>query len=233
MSTNDTTRPTGDQLAAEYHQSRLRTAALLDDLSAADEQRIVPSCPEWRVRDLVSHLNGLAADLSTGNGPDGDTQAWVDQQVADRADLSVATQLEQWAESGEAFEQTLRSTPQLGALVVDLVSHEHDIAGTLGVQSDRESSGVALVMSMMGRVFAKDLAQADLNAFRMVCGEQSWDYGEGEVELEVRGDLWEMFRLTGGRRSMAQILSTDHDGDIERYLPGLVHNPLPEQDIIE
>ena len=233
MSTADSTRPTGEQLAEEYRASRLRTAALLEGISADDEQRIVPTCPDWRVRDLVSHVNALAADLSAGRGPDGDTQAWVDQQVIDRADLPVSTQLEQWSESGAAFEETLRSTPQLKALVVDLISHEHDVAGAIGTQSDRSSSGVELVMSMMGRVFAKDLQEANLNAFRMVCGDRSWEYGEGDVELEVRGDLWEMFRLTGGRRSMAQVLASDHEGDMARYMTGLIHNPLPEVDIIE
>ena len=111
MTTSDLTRPSGDLLAEEYRASRLRTTALLDGISADDEQRIVPTCPEWRVRDLLSHVNGLADDLSAGRNPTGDTQAWVDQQVTDRADITVAQQLEQWSTSGEAFEATLRKVP--------------------------------------------------------------------------------------------------------------------------
>ncbi|WP_040492159.1 maleylpyruvate isomerase family mycothiol-dependent enzyme [Ilumatobacter nonamiensis] len=233
MSTENPTRPSGDRLAEEYRASRLRTTAILDGISADDEQRIVPTCPDWRVRDLLSHVNGLADDLSAGRNPAGDTQAWVDQQVADRAETTVAEQLEQWSTSGEAFEGTLRKVPQLGLLVIDLISHEHDIAGALGVQSDRSSSGIEMVMSSKTSTVEKDLVAAGLNAIRVVGGDNSWEYGQGDVELEVRGDLWEMFRLTGGRRSMAQLLACDHDGDIERYAPGLVHNPLPITDIIE
>lgn len=233
MSADDPTRPSGDRLADEYRASRLRTTALLDGISADDEQRIVPVCPDWRVRDLLSHLNGLAADLSAGRNPSGDPQAWVGQQVTDRAEITVAEQLEQWSTSGEAFEATLRKVPQLGLLVIDLVTHEHDIASALGMQSDRASTGIDLVMSSKTPTVEKDLAAAGLNAIRVVGGDHSWEYGEGDVELEVRGEFWEMFRLTGGRRSMAQLLASDHDGDIERYAPGLVHNPLPTSDISE
>ncbi|MGA9277365.1 maleylpyruvate isomerase N-terminal domain-containing protein [Ilumatobacter sp.] len=233
MSTENLVRPSGERWAQEYAASRLRTTALLDGICVEDEQRIVPTCPAWRVRDLVSHVNGLAEELSAGRGPSGDPQAWVDQIVADRSDISVADQLEQFATNGPAFEAMLRGTPQLGQLVIDLVSHEHDVAGALGTQSDRSSSGIELVMWSKSRFVEKDLEVNGLQAIRVIGGEHTFEYGTGDVELEVRGDLWEMFRLTGGRRSMAQLLASDHDGDIERYAPGLVHNPLAETDIIE
>lgn len=233
MSTEDLTRPTGERWAHEYEASRLRTTALLDGISAEDEQLVVPTCPAWRVRDLLSHLNGAVEEVCAGRGPGADTQAWVDQIVADRADVSVADQLEQWAVNGPAFEGLLRNVPQVGVLVIDLLSHEHDLAGALGTQSDRASSGIDMVMHAKTSFVEKDLEDNGLDAIRVVCGDEVYEYGTGPVGLEVRGDLWEMFRLTGGRRSMAQLRATDHDGDIEKYAPGLVHNPLPDTDIIE
>lgn len=233
MSADDLTQPSGERWAKEYEASRRRTMALLDGISADDEQKMVPTCPAWRVRDLLSHLNGAAEEVSAGRGPAGDPQVWVDQVVADRADTSVAEQLERWSQSGPAFEALLRKVPQAGVLVIDLLSHEHDIAGALGTQSDRSSSGVELVMSAKTSFVEKDLEANGLQAIRVVAGDHTFEYGSGDVELEVRGSLWEMFRLTGGRRSMNQLRATDHDGDIERYAPGLVHNPLAETDIHE
>ena len=84
MSTEDLTRPTGERWAQEYQASRLRTTALLDGISDEVEQIVVPTCPAWRVRDLLSHLNGAVEEVCAGRGPGADTQAWVDQIVADR-----------------------------------------------------------------------------------------------------------------------------------------------------
>ncbi|MGA9278545.1 maleylpyruvate isomerase N-terminal domain-containing protein [Ilumatobacter sp.] len=233
MSTDDLIHPSGERWADEYEAARLRTTALLDGISADDELRTVPTCPEWRVRDLLSHVNGLAEELSAGNRPTGDPAAWAETLIADRADISVADQLEQFSRNGPAFEALLRNVPQLGQLVIDLVSHEHDFAGALGTHSDRSSSGIELVMWTKTSFVEKDLSTHGLGAIRVIGGDHVFEYGTGDVELEVRGDLWEMFRLTGGRRSMGQLLASDHDGDIERYAPGLVHNPLAETDIIE
>ena len=226
-------RPSGERWAQEYEASRLRTTALLDGISEEDELRVVPTCPDWRVRDLLSHVNGLAEELSAGRGPTGDPQEWASRLVTDRADISVADQLGQFATNGPAFEATLRKVPQLGQLVIDLVSHEHDFAGALGTQSDRSSSGIELVMWAKTSFVEKDLHANGLQAIRVTGGGHTFEYGTGDVELEVRGGLWEMFRLTGGRRSMAQLITSDHVGDIERYAPGLVHNPLAETDIVE
>ncbi len=233
MGMDDLVRPSGERWAREYEASRERATALLDGISDDREQLTVPTCPAWRVRDLLSHLNGAAQELVAGRFPKGDSQQWVDQVVADRADVAVADQLEQWAESGPAFAELLRKTPQLGVLVIDLLSHEHDLAGALGTESDRSSSGIELVMWAKTSFVEKDLESNGLQAIRVITGDHTFEYGTGDVELEVRGDLWEMFRLTGGRRSLAQLLATDHDGDIERYAPGLVHNPLASNDIVE
>lgn len=234
MSVEDQTRPSGERWAQEYESSRRRTMDLLDGITSVDEERTVPTCPDWRVRDLVGHLTGAADELAAGRGPAGDAQAWVDRVVAERADVSVAEQLERWETSGPALAAIMRDVPQVGVLMIDLLSHEHDLAGALGTQSDRSASaGIEFVMHAKTSFVLKDLDTHGLNAIRVVGGDHTFEYGTGSVDLEIRGELWEMFRLTGGRRSMAQLLASDHDGDIEKYAPGLVHNPLAMTDIIE
>ncbi len=222
-----------ENLSAAYQASRTRFTAIAEAMSDADAQLNVPTCPEWSVRDLVAHNVGLASALAAGNGPAGDTQAWIDEIVAGHSGSSVADLLAEWAESGPAFETVLRKAPQMAALVFDVVTHEHDLAGALGTVADRTAQEIALTFDIIGPTITKDLVEHGLAAVRLTGGDHTWQLGEGEVEVEIRGSLWEVFRLTGGRRSMAQMLACDHDGDLERYVPGLLHNPLPEVDIIE
>lgn len=225
--------PTPATLSEAYRASRHRLTEIARGITSDAERAIVPTCPAWTVRDLISHNVGLASDLSAGRVPSGDTQKWVDDMVTARAETPVAEQLNEWEDSGAAFEALLLERPQLAALVVDVVSHEHDLAGALGITSDRTAAEIGLVLDLTRRSTGKDLAAHGLSAVELVTTDRTWQYGEGDVELTVRGSAFELFRLTGGRRSMNQLLATDHDGDMARYAAGLVHNPLPDVDIIE
>ncbi len=223
----------GEQLAGQYRAARQRITELLDGVSPEQEQLVVPTCPDWTVRNLLSHNEGLAADLSAGRRSK-DVQAWIDGQVAERSDIDVADQLATWNETtGPAFEAALEQTPQMAALVFDVITHEHDLAGALGVTSDRASDGIPMVMELQARMIAKDLEANGLAPVRIVTEHETYQYGEGEPGLELRGSLFEMFRLTGARRSADQHRASDHDGDIEPYLTGMHHNPLPLTDISE
>lgn len=223
---------TGEQLAAEYRAARLRITELLDGITPEQEHTVVPTCPEWTVRDLLSHNEGLAADLSTGRRGD-DLQAWIDGLVVDRAEISVAEQLATWESTGAAFEAALEQKPNMAALVFDVITHEHDFAGALGTTSDRASTGIPMVMELQRDLIGNDLATNGLGAVRLVTESETYQYGDGEPSLEIRGSLFEMFRLTGARRSAAQHRASDHNGNIEPYLTGMHHNELPATDIIE
>lgn len=63
---------------AEYRAARLRMAALAANLDAETASRVVAACPAWTVRDLFSHVTGIAVDLSQGNRPQGDpSRGWI------------------------------------------------------------------------------------------------------------------------------------------------------------
>jgi uncharacterized protein (TIGR03083 family) len=225
----------GARIAAEHAASRQRIVGLLDGLSGADEQRIVPTCPDWRIRDLVSHMVSISDRLVRGDGPGDDgTDAWVDAGVDARRHFPVAEQLAEWAEVGPRFEAMIADQPKsLSGLLVDTVAHEHDIAHALGVTGEQDHPGVLLALACCKTMIRSDLASNDLGAVELVVDGDVWVLGEGTPELTVRGSAFELFRLTGGRRSRAQLLQSDHDGDILRHRPGLVHLPLPEYDIVE
>ena len=230
------TDPALERAATEYEATRLRFAELASGMSAATEQQMVPTCPEWTVRDLVSHNVGLATDLSQGRGPTGDTQRWVDDMVADRRDRSVADQLAEWEETGPAFADAIRSSGRLAGLLLDIVAHEHDLAHAISKQGDHDSTAIEAVMDgPESFLLDRDLATAGLGAVRLVdtAGGREWTCGQGEVGFTLRASMFELFRLTGSRRSLAQLRASDHDGDLDAYLPGLLHMPAPEIDIVE
>ena len=65
----------GEELRDQYRASRLRMEQVAASLTDDDAQRIVQACPDWNVRDLFSHVTGIAADLASGNPPQGDSQS--------------------------------------------------------------------------------------------------------------------------------------------------------------
>ncbi len=79
-----------------------------------------------------------------------------------------------------------------------------------------------------------DLAKAGLPAIRATDGTRTWEVGTGEPELTITApSTYELMRLLGSRRSLAQMRQADITGDLDRFLPGIAHLPLPEHDLIE
>lgn len=53
----------GERLAAEYRAARLRMTDLANAAQVDDADCAVRACPAWTVRDLFSHVTGIAHDL--------------------------------------------------------------------------------------------------------------------------------------------------------------------------
>lgn len=223
-----------ERAALAYADTRGRVREVLGDLTEEQAALVVPACPDWTIHDLAAHLAGVAADLVARRYPTGDTQDWVDAQVAERADASVAALLDEWDEVGPGFEDAIRARPgSFAGLLYDVVSHEHDARGPLGRPGARDSDGVLLSLDIMFNMVERDLDANGLAAVRCSDGTRAWEVGAGPVELSIETDTFELFRLVGSRRSLAQMRAAGFDGDLDRYLPGLCHLPLPEHDIVE
>ncbi len=62
-----------DDAIPAYRSARQRLTAFARGLDDAEAGQPVLACPGWRVRDVVGHRVGAAADLVAGNSPtDGD-----------------------------------------------------------------------------------------------------------------------------------------------------------------
>lgn len=232
----------GAARAQGYADCRRRVRALLEGISEADEHVIVPACPDWTVRNTVAHLSGICADLLAGRRPEGDTQAWVDAQVTDRADTPVADLLDEWDEAGPGFEALVRdkSPEGLGGLLYDVVAHEHDIAAALGRTGDRDNNGVDLSLDILAGLVHADVMANGLGVTEFGDGHTTWTVGpisEGtgsdDVAFRVTAPKYELMRFLGSRRSLAQMRTFEIDGDLDAHLPGLAHLPLPDADLVE
>ena len=222
------------RLAAEYRNARVRMQELAASANGAAAERVVPACPDWTVRDLLSHVTGIAADLSAGRRPEGDTQVWVDEQVAKRRGCALAEVVAEWSEVGPAFEEMIDSRPhRLWGLTYDTVVHEHDLRGALGRPGERDGDGVDVAMQLGLRLVALDLAKHGLPAFRVVVDGRELTVGEGEPQLTLEASAFEALRLLGSRRSRFQLRAARFTGDLDRYLPGLAHMDLPTADLAE
>ena len=222
--------------AYEYGQARRRIAGLLAE--PHDPSVRIPACPDWDVTALCAHLAGVCADLAAGRLPAGDTQAWVDGQVADRRGRSVDSLLDEWHEASPAFEVIMSQRGGMAGLVLDAVAHEHDLRHALGRPGGRHEAGVGVSMAFERTLLHRDLTAKGLPAVRAVSAGGDWLAGDGEpaltLDLSDRPDgTWELFRVLGSRRSERQVERYPWQGDWRAVRAGMFHMALPADDLDE
>jgi uncharacterized protein (TIGR03083 family) len=225
-----------DAAAHEYGAARRRIAELLT--GPHDTSTRIPACPDWDVPDLCAHLAGVCADLAAGRLPQGDTQAWVDAQVADRRGRTVASLLDEWHEASPVFESLMAQRGALAGLVLDAVAHEHDLRHALDRPGARDAAGVTVSMAFERTLMHRDLTSRGLPAVRVASADGEWVAGDGDVAvtLDLGGrehGTWELFRLLGSRRSERQVAAYPWAGDWRSQRDGIFHMPLPAADLDE
>lgn len=176
-------------VTAAYVDLRTRVVALLHSLPESDGDRIVPHCPKWTVRDLAAHLLGVPEDVLAGRMEGVTTEAWTQSQVERHQGESLAQIATQWADTAAGIDPLLPHVPPPtnSQLVLDAVTHEHDLRHAVGRPGARNSSAVDVAL---GFVFDMgERRQSDIAA-----------------ELEHDGlDHFELVRVLTGRRSPEQI----------------------------
>jgi uncharacterized protein (TIGR03083 family) len=210
-------------------------------LEHADRSTVaVPACPHWRVRDVLAHVAGLARDAATGNLPTMDLlEQWRDDDVAVTRDTMTAEQVDRtsdrsledlaadWREVTGTLMPMLSGSVAfpdpapfgLGAiLVTDLAIHDQDVRTALGLP--RADSGPAYSLALATYGFGVDyrIRQLGLGALGLRYGDTVRSLGEGEPAATVAADRFELLRALAGRRSRAQILAFEWDGDPGPYL---------------
>lgn len=197
---------------------------------------MVPGCPEWRVRDVVAHVAGLTTDVLAGNLEAYGSEAWTSRQVEDRRDTPIEDVIAEWLEGADRYDALLEANPGFLPMITtaDLVTHEQDLRAAVDRPGARDVEGVRIgVKTYVGRLrdAMKDLPPLRINAE----GFRDFMVGQGEPAASVSAETFEMFRALGGRRSRAQVLAYDWEGDPEPFLDRWNTGPFawPAADITE
>jgi uncharacterized protein (TIGR03083 family) len=215
------------QVGDLYRSTRLRTQDLLGQLDDDQWGLPVPACPGWDVHAVLAHLVGVIEDSGAGrlNGPPGPGQ--TADEVARHQDAAPAELLWHWTELAPPFEQVL-SSASIWPAFFDVLTHEHDLRGALGVTGERDGADVALATKLLVR--SVDLGrpfQVDTGAAVLASGL------DGPDPLVLRASAFEVLRLRMGRRSRAQVLAMDWSDDPGDALDRLFVFGPTETDLME
>lgn len=213
-------------LGQVYRDARERITGLL---RGAPESRLatrVEACPAWTVHDVVSHLVAVAEDVLAGRltGPPDD--AHTAEQVERRRGRATDEILDEWTGLAPPFEELLTGV-RIWPGALDVLTHEQDIRGAIGVPGGRETDGVVVGTHYL----LTHLSPPE--PLRVVIDGEHFDVGGEDPTTEVRTTSFEAFRFRLGRRSRAQMAAMEWTGDSSRYLDHLSIFPPSVTDIVE
>jgi uncharacterized protein (TIGR03083 family) len=217
----------------EWSKAQERVIALLEGATAEQVESHVPSCPDWTVRDLFSHMVGLGTDVVAGDEPDDHNETWTAKQVEARRDHTVAQLIEEWRETAEPLRAWMRENgPRpLG----DVIIHEQDLRGALGVPGGKDSGGVALIRDRFAPRVGGRLPEG--TTLGLVGRNWSWASDDGDPEqadVVLHADEFELHRASLARRSANQLRSWTTKGDVEPILDAFATlGDLPGEDRTE
>ena len=191
----------------------------------------VPACPEWRVHDLISHVAGVCDDVLGGRLEGAGTDPWTAAQVAARRERSLSEVLAEWNAQAEQLEAVLDGFGPPGhQLVMDTVTHEHDLRNALGAPGARDSDAVVIGLDWLIKALQSSADAAGHAGLRVEStdgAEASWvPKIERPVVATVRGSSFELLRAFSGRRTELEIRSLSWDGDPDAVLPSLTFGPF-------
>ena len=223
-----------NQWQAAYDRVRLLVADLDDEGLAA----AVPACPDWSVRDLLSHMVGLGSDVLAGNEPEDHDPAWTAAQVTARRDHAVEELLAEWGAVAHPLTAWMREHDSRP--LNDIVIHEQDLRGALGTPGARDTNGIAIVRDRMAARFGRIITTLPPIALVQNDGptEGGWvwvshgdtaDDGATGAGVVVRASGFDLARALTSRRTADQLRGWTTRGDVDDYLEAFaLLGDLPE-----
>jgi hypothetical protein len=198
--------------------TRQRVRGLLTGRTPAEMARPVPAMPGLTVRDVLSALVATAADAL-----DGDIHATYTAPDGGRAPVAGtdAELLSAWDAQAAGIAALVRDDPRAGRLLVDLVTHEHDLRGALDCPGARADDAVAVAVELLAREFAARLRVTGVPALRLTCEQWGYETAPPPCRAILVADRFELFRGFTGRRSAAEVRRWMWSDDPGPYLPYL------------
>lgn len=201
----------------------------MNDLAAsADPGAPVFGCPEWTVKDLLAHVTGVISDILDGRLEGVATDPWTAAQVDARRDRTIDELLAEWNEKAPNVEAMADDFGPPGRqLVLDVVTHEHDLRGAVNAPGAEDTSAVVIgsdfiVPGYLGAVAEKGLGPLEIST----PDGGRWTSGDGEPASRLHATRYEVMRALTGRRSAEQVRAMQWDGDATPYLEALTYGPF-------
>ena len=217
-----------------YDAVRARLSDLLRASPPVRLDELVPATPAWRVRDVLAHVVGIAADLNAGRLPSGDAEQWTAEQVAARGDRTLDEVLGEWEAEAGPFEDGLRLFGyEFGAhFTADLLQHESDVRGLLGAPIVPADDALRAGLDWYLDVAHRSLDDAGAGPIAVVVGGEQVSIGAGASDgrppvATLADDGFQVFRALGGRRTVDQIASLGWTGDPSPFVMRLSAYPPP------
>jgi uncharacterized protein (TIGR03083 family) len=197
------------EVVAAYIELRGRVVQLLRSLPPESADLIVPSCPDWSVAQLVSHMIGVPEDILSGNMDGVTTDPWTRAQVDRHMGQSLVELADSYESIGAVFDDVLPrlSAPGNSQMVMDAVTHELDLREAVGDSGARTSAAIDVALGWLRFAFEGRIGTATFTTL-----------DDGGV------DRYEMLRSLTGRRTPAQISALGLDASA--IVTGLSGTPL-------
>jgi len=183
----------------------------------------VPSCPEWRVHDVLAHLVGLCDDWVHARLAGYASRRWTADQVSRLTGSSDIELVDRWTSLLQEFGR-LEDDPVMGAparwAFGDAVIHEADVRGALDAGRVPHEAVILGLRGSLAR-WGEALGQAGLGDLVVRAREAGeWRLGSagGPTATTVDVPVYELFRALAGRRSAGQVRSWAWSTDPEPYL---------------
>jgi len=170
---------------------------MLREADASAVSNRVPHCPGWTVGDLVGHMIGVPEDIVAGRMEGVTTDAWTQAQADRHRGKSMNELANAYEATATAFDPVLPHIPAPvnSQMVMDAVTHEHDLRFALDRDGARDSAAVSVAAGWL----------VDMVDRRRP--------GYGEIVLSSGVGEWDLLRSLGGRRSVAQMNAIGLDGN--------------------
>jgi uncharacterized protein (TIGR03083 family) len=216
----------------EWANAQRRVIEMITGLSGEQASIRVPACPAWTVRELLSHMIGLNADVLAGDEPDDHTSVWTQAQVDRRAGCDVTALLAEWRDLTEPMRAWMHDhgTRPMN----DVLIHEQDLRGALGVPGAQDTPGLAALRERFaGRVADR---VTELPSLALIGPGWRWasSGSPDDAAVVVRASDFDLARAVMSRRSAAQLRRWTVQGDVEPYLTGFTTlGALPDRDLSE
>jgi len=219
------------ELFSAYDATRTRMIELARAAGPDALGATVPACPDWTALQLITHCVSMPAALGAGDFPTGDLNEWIDKILTDRAGTSLDQLAEEWVGANE----TIAGMVNGGGAVLfdDLVVHEHDLRGALGVPDHSAlDASISVPRSLESCVAA--LETTGLGSIEVRSGSDVWRSHDAEPGWILGGTPWEAVRVLYSRRTADEVRALGGSDNINDYIAVLdAHLPLPTSSLGE